>query len=160
MRRREERRWRHIVGTVLEDVCDGEACFRELYEHFRRPQAWTCAPDAGATLAELARRGYRLGMASNCDRRLRSVVTGLPELRPLEWLAISAEMGWRKPAPEFFAAVVRLAAVSAEEMLFVGDDPINDEEGARAAGLRTLLFDPLERRQPCIARLSDLLRTD
>ena len=73
---REERRWRHIVAAVLHDVCDGEACFRELFEYFSRPQAWKCAPDAGSTLAELARRGYRLGMASNYDHRLRSVVAG------------------------------------------------------------------------------------
>jgi putative hydrolase of the HAD superfamily len=158
--KREERRWRHIVAAVLDDVCDGEACFRELFEHFSRPQAWACAPDAGTTLAELARRGYQLGMASNYDRRLRLVAAGLPELRPLEHLVISSEVGWRKPAPEFFAAVVRQAGVATEEILFVGDDPINDEEGARAAGLRTRLLDPLGRWQPCITRLSDLQRPE
>jgi putative hydrolase of the HAD superfamily len=154
---REERRWRHIVAAVLDDVCDGEACFRELFEHFSRPQAWVCAPDAGQTLAELARRGYRLGMASNYDRRLRSVVAGLSELRPLECLVISSEVGWRKPAPAFFAAVVRQAGVAAEEILFVGDDPINDEEGARLTGLRTMLLDPLGQTGSGLRRLSDLL---
>jgi len=154
---REERRWRHIVGTVLEDVRDGEACFRELFEHFSRPEAWACAPDAGATLAELARRGYRLGMASNYDHRLRAVTAGLPDLRLLECLVISSEVGWRKPAPEFFAAVVQEAGAGAEEILFVGDDPINDEAGARAAGLQTLLLDPRGRAQAPLRRLSDLL---
>lgn len=154
---REERRWRHIVAAVLHDVCDGEACFRELFEHFSRPQAWVCAPDAGTTLAELARRGYRLGMASNYDRRLRSVVAGLPELRPLEHLVISSEVGWRKPAPEFFAAVVRQAGVPAGEILFVGDDPVNDEKGARGSGLRTLLLDPLGQSPGSIPQLRTLL---
>src|SRR5262249_5289944 len=129
---RERRRWRHIVAAVLDDVADGEACFRELFEHFSRPGAWACAPDAAATWAGLAGRGYRLGMASNYDRRLRAVAAGLPELRPLGALVISSEVGWRKPAPQFFDALVRQAGVSAGEILFVGDDPINDDGGARA----------------------------
>ena len=49
----------------------------------RLPQAWRCEPEAGAVLEELAARGYRLGVASNYDRRLRPVVEGLPALRRL-----------------------------------------------------------------------------
>src|SRR5262249_54077600 len=67
---REVRRWRRIVAAVLDDVKDGEAIFSELFEYFSRPSAWRCAPDAGPVLGELARRGYRLGLASNYDRRL------------------------------------------------------------------------------------------
>src|SRR5262245_54780253 len=37
---REERRWRRIVKRVLDDVSDGEQCFRRLYDHFARPDAW------------------------------------------------------------------------------------------------------------------------
>lgn len=154
---REERRWRHIVAAVLEDVTDTETSFRELFEHFSHPGAWRCAADAAATLDELGRCGYRLGLASNYDRRLRSVVVGLPELRPLHGLVISSEVGWRKPAREFFASVVEQAGVRAEEILFVGDDPVNDEEGARAAGLRPLLLNPLGRTDACIRQMSDLL---
>ena len=154
---REERRWRHIVAAVLDDVADGEGCFRELFGHFARPQSWRCAADADRVLAELARRGYRLGLASNYDRRLRSVAAGLPELAPLDCLVISSEVGWRKPAPEFFAALVRQAGVPAGEILFVGDDPVNDVEGARAAGLRSLLLDPCGPDEACVTRLDDLL---
>jgi putative hydrolase of the HAD superfamily len=168
---REERRWRHIVAAVLDDVTDGEACFRELFEHFSRPEAWRCAPGVAETLAELSRRGYRLGLASNYDRRLRAVAAGLPELRSLDCLVISSEVGWRKPARQFFESVVRQAGVPPEEVLFVGDDPVNDEEGARAAGLQTILLDPRglrglrgrrghrarDRAGSCITRMSDLL---
>ena len=156
---REVRRWRRIVDEVLDDVTDGEAVFRELFEYFSRPSAWHCDPDAGAVLAELARRGYRLGLASNYDRRLRSVVAGLPALRPLQHLVISSEVGWRKPAREFFDAVVQEASVPAGQVLFVGDDPVNDGEGARAAGLRALLLDPCGPRESCLVRLGDLLGT-
>src|SRR5262245_11931759 len=37
---REEQRWRSIVRQVLDDVSDPEACFRALFKHFSRPEAW------------------------------------------------------------------------------------------------------------------------
>jgi putative hydrolase of the HAD superfamily len=97
-------------------------------------------------------------LASNYDRRLRSVAAGLPELRPLGHLVISSEVGWRKPAREFFDAVARAAGVPAGQVLFVGDDPVNDGEGARAAGLQALLIDPRGPCQGCITRVGDLLQ--
>jgi putative hydrolase of the HAD superfamily len=136
---RERRRWRHIVAAVLPDVCDGERCFEELFAHFARPGAWRCDPQAAAVLAELERRGYVLGMASNYDSRLRTVAAGLPELRPLRHLVISSEVGWRKPAPEFFAALCERTELAPAEILLVGDDRVNDYDGATAAGLRAVL---------------------
>ncbi len=136
---RERRRWRQIVADVLHDVCDGERCFTELFAHFARPDAWRCDPHAAALFAVLGRRGLVLGMASNYDARLRSVAAGLPELRPLRHIVISSEVGWRKPAPEFFAALCARAALEPGEILFVGDDPVNDYDGATAAGLRAVL---------------------
>lgn len=142
---REIERWRRIVAQVLDDVTDPAACFRALFEHFSRPEAWRCDADAAATIATLARRGYVLGMASNYDRRLRSVAAGLSALRPLQHLLISSEVGWRKPSPRFFLAVCQAFDLPPESILFVGDDLANDFEGARAAGLRAVLFDPKEK---------------
>src|SRR5262245_59498810 len=36
---REQRRWRSIVASVLDDVADEEACFQELWQHFAGPRA-------------------------------------------------------------------------------------------------------------------------
>jgi putative hydrolase of the HAD superfamily len=139
---REVERWRKIVTGVLDDVTDANICFRELFDHFSRPEAWRCDADAAATLDFLAREGYVLGLASNYDRRLRSVVRGLPDLGRLQQLIISSEVGWRKPAANFFFALCQAIGSPAETILYVGDDPSNDYEGARAVGLRAALFDP------------------
>ncbi|HEY1861150.1 MAG TPA: HAD family hydrolase, partial [Gemmataceae bacterium] len=104
---REVERWRNIVYSVLNDVTDREACFAELFAHFAHPEFWRCDADAEVTLCELAARGYQLGLASNYDTRLRSVVAGLPALNPLSDLVISSEVGWRKPAPAVYAQVGR-----------------------------------------------------
>lgn len=153
---REVERWRRIVGQVLDDVAHPDACFQELFEHFSRPKAWRCDPDAAETIETLARRGYALGLASNYDQRLRSVVRGLTALKPLQQLLISSEIGWRKPAAPFFLAVCRAFELPSDQILYVGDDLANDYEGARAAGLRSVLFDPKEK---CLGRVPLAIKT-
>ncbi len=158
---REEDRWRRIVSSVLDDVADPAACFAEMFEHFARPSSWRCDADTAGVVRTLAEAGFRLGLASNFDGRLRSVVAGLPELAGVERLVISSEVGWRKPAPAFFAAVCREAGCPAEQVLLVGDDRANDYDGARAAGLRAILFEPtgrhLSEATVQISRLTELL---
>jgi putative hydrolase of the HAD superfamily len=160
---RERRRWRAIVAEVLTDVTAPAACFQELYQHFARPEAWRCEPGTAAVLEALAGRGLVLAVASNYDHRLRTVVAGQPELRPVRHLVISSEVGWRKPAVEFFAAVCRAVGLPAARVLHVGDDVRNDYNGATAAGLRAVLLDPDGGDRgppPTIASLADLLPGD
>jgi putative hydrolase of the HAD superfamily len=157
---RERQRWRTIVGQVLHDVVDPETCFKELFVYFSRPEAWRLDAEVPALLDQLAGRGYTLGLASNYDDRLRRVLAGLPKLQLIRHCVISSEVGWRKPAAGFFTAVGRTVHLPLAEILYVGDDWVNDYDGARAAGLPALLLDPRE-RSPAgvsrIARLSDLL---
>jgi putative hydrolase of the HAD superfamily len=157
---REAARWRAIVAEVLDDVADTEACFQELYAHFARANSWCCTPETAEVLNALSARGHVLGIASNFDRRLRGLVDNLPSLTPIRHLVISSEIGWRKPASAFFTAMCRKVEATAEQILYVGDDPTNDYEGARAAGLRAVLLDTSRPvRTPaefCIHRLTDL----
>jgi putative hydrolase of the HAD superfamily len=153
---REARRWRHIVAAVLDDVTDPEGCFQELFAHFAQPGAWRCPAEVGPVLQELSRQGYQLGLASNYDGRLRGVAAGRPELGAVRHLVISSEVGWRKPAGEFFAVVCRVAGLPPDQVALVGDDRVNDYEGARDAGLQPVLFDPGDRDPELPPRVSSL----
>lgn len=139
--RRERQRWEAIVAEVFRDQPHPSALLAELWDHFARPDAWACLPDVAACLRELQLLGIPLGIASNFDGRLRAVVAGQPALAACGRLAISAEIGWRKPAPAFFEALCELVRLPAEEILLVGDDWHNDYEGGRQAGLQVLLLD-------------------
>jgi putative hydrolase of the HAD superfamily len=157
---REHERWRDIVAEVLDDVRDPAACFAELYEHFARPDVWICEPGATKLLATLQREGYVLGLASNYDHRLHAVVAGLTPLRGIQQIVISSEIGWRKPARGFFDALIRQASAPAEQILYVGDDRVNDYDGARAAGLQAVLVDPTgQTAQGTICSLAELSLT-
>jgi putative hydrolase of the HAD superfamily len=99
-------------------------------------------------------------MASNFDARLRSIVGGIPELAPLrERCVVSSLVGWRKPSPSFFRAVAEAAGWVPEHILFVGDQPENDFDGAKAAGMLALLYDPggSHRTAASIVSLRELL---
>jgi putative hydrolase of the HAD superfamily len=158
---REVARWRAIVREVLDDVLDSESCFQELYAHFARAAAWRCEPETAEVLAALAARRHVLGIASNFDHRLRGLVENLPALRTVPYLVISSEVGWRKPAPAFFVEMCRRAGAPPQQVLYVGDDPLNDYEGGRAADLQALLLDPRSEsglpREACLPSLSALL---
>jgi putative hydrolase of the HAD superfamily len=158
---REIERWKHIVAGVLDDIRDPEGCFRELFQYFAQAESWRCLPQAGPVLEALAKRGFSLGMASNYDSRLRTVVQGKAELRSIGHLIISSEIGWRKPSEKFFAAIGRTVAQPVDKILYIGDDPINDYQGAAAAGLRAVLFDPNEEEASStsqrVSRLEELL---
>ena len=159
---RELRRWRDIVTQVLDDVVDPAGCFAALYETFSKPAAWASDPDAADVLAHFQQHGIRQALASNFDRRLHAVLEPMPIARHLEHLVISSEIGWRKPASEFFVHITETMQLPASEILFVGDDRTNDFEPARRAGMRALLVDPrgqhLDLGTERIGRLADLLR--
>jgi putative hydrolase of the HAD superfamily len=161
---RERARWRAIVATVLHDIGDADACFLELWQHFARSTNWKVAPGAGTVLAELRERDLNLAVASNFDSRLRSVLAGFSENRLLHDVVISSEVGWRKPAAGFFAALCGRLNCDASEILFVGDSRDNDYEGARQASMRAVLLDPASRQENgdcrCIANLAELLHND
>jgi putative hydrolase of the HAD superfamily len=67
-----------------------------------------------------------------CRRLLRD--RGL--LPYLDAVLISEEVGLRKPHPFIFREAARLVDCPCEEMLFVGDNPIDDIDGCRAVGMR------------------------
>jgi putative hydrolase of the HAD superfamily len=102
-----------------------------------------------------------LGVASNFDGRLRTVLNGIAEHRLLDGLIISSEVGWRKPALQFFVAVAARLALEPREILFIGDSLENDYRGAVAAGMPALLLDEACRhvQTNCrrIGRLRDLI---
>jgi putative hydrolase of the HAD superfamily len=106
-------------------------------------------------------RGLKLAIASNFDTRLRPVLEGFAKSRYLDQIVISSEVGWRKPAPQFFEELARRMQCQPAEILFVGDHLNNDYEGAQAAGLRAVLLDPAGKQLGSpwrrISTLSDLL---
>lgn len=140
-RAREVERWRGIVHDVFAaDAPEGvrEMVFCDLWEHFADPGAWR-ALDAGTRLVEAALdAGCGVALASNFDERLLAIAGRVDPLCRAAHVFASSELGWRKPAAEFFRTVERRLGAVAGELLLVGDDPRLDVAAARAVGWRSL----------------------
>jgi len=153
---REFDRWQSIVRDTLPEAA---VCFDELWHYFSTPQAWTVADDTAEALIQLQQRGLVLGIASNFDQRLASILPAFPALAPVAAVSIiSSAIGWRKPGRGFFEEVIRQAECEPAEIMFVGDDWRNDIEGATAAGLRAVLMSSelVSTHAAVVARISDL----
>lgn len=116
-------------------------------------QAWvgslTPFPGVRETLAELRRRGYRLGLVSNCCIPGRFCEQELEReglARYLDFATVSSEAGFRKPAPAIYASALEHAfgpraqwPADLGSVLFVGDAPIFDVAAPANLGMRTAL---------------------
>jgi putative hydrolase of the HAD superfamily len=148
--------WRELVARTFAAAADRplseklDECFDVLFRHFATADAWRAAPGARELLDELRRRGLRTGIVSNFDHRLYGLLEAL-QLRPLlDVVVLPGDAGAAKPEGRIFRLALQRIGVSPGEALYVGDDPIEDLEGARAAGLTPVDVSSLP-------RLADLL---
>ncbi len=137
-REREMGRWRQIVEDVFEAVPQCEMIFHELWDHFGNPGSWRALPQGQLLLESAREAGCGIALASNFDERLLPLASAVEPLTFARHVFASSEVGWRKPAPEFFQAVATRLACAPGELLLVGDDPRLDLAAARAAGWRAV----------------------
>ena len=133
-RQREIERWRGIVEDVFEQVPASGAIFADLWEHFARPEAWRPLPEGVQLVEDVKRAGGEVALASNFDERLFAIARMVEPLTFADHIFASSELGWRKPAPEFFREVEWRLGRRPEELVLVGDDPLLDVAAARKAG--------------------------
>lgn len=147
-RQREAQRWRAIVTEALPDVSQPDVVFAGLWDHFGDAKNWRVDPAAQSLLTGLRRGGLRTAVASNFDERLLAICRDLPELRSCNAVFVSSELGYRKPAAEFFAAIERALELSPDQLLLVGDHWENDFQAAKGRGWRAIwLADELQRQR-------------
>jgi putative hydrolase of the HAD superfamily len=132
--------WRGLVEQVLDRVggdasIDRGAFFTELWEEFAKPGVWELFPETRAVVSKVANR-YRLGVLSNFDSRLHTILNHLGLAHFFEHVVVSSEVGAEKPSARMFGEALDRFDVLAEEVLHVGDEPEADWRGAREAGLR------------------------
>ncbi len=98
-------------------------------------------PDVFPALQELARLGLRMAVISNWDLTLHAILESFGLTRFFEFELASLEEGFEKPDPSLFRIAATRFELPSSAILHVGDDPICDAQGARQAGMRSLLID-------------------
>lgn len=114
--------------------------------------------DVLPTLNALQARGIRLAVLSNWDISLHKVLRAFDLWGRFDLVCASLEHGVEKPDPALFRLVLEQLGVEPEHALHVGDDPLDDYQGAKSAGMRALLLDRarLESNPPYVNSLKAL----
>jgi len=136
--------WRDVVMQTLEnarvEVEPFSDFFEAVYQEFTMPGVWRLEPGALELLQDLRRAGFRLGIISNFDLRLREILKQVGVLDLFEQIVVSSQVGAEKPSARIFEEALHRFAVEPAELLHVGDEEKADGDGARALGIQALVL--------------------
>jgi putative hydrolase of the HAD superfamily len=130
----------HDQGETASELA---TLYRESYRAGRRAVA------GAAALMSALRPHAKIGIVSNNvldEQQEKLFVCGLDRL--VDELVVSGEVGVSKPDPIIFQTAMNRLGVTADETVMVGDSWMADVEGARAAGIRAIWFNPLAAAPP------------
>jgi putative hydrolase of the HAD superfamily len=109
-------------------------------------------------LIEVAAERWRVGLVSNFTYA-PVIYASLRKLGINQYfnaVLVSEGVGWRKPHKIIFSEALRILQAKAEETIFIGDSPIEDIEGAKALGMKTIFvesrFNTVADLQKCSAK--------
>ncbi|HZX60515.1 MAG TPA: HAD family hydrolase [Candidatus Methylomirabilis sp.] len=150
----EVRESREVFSRYMRTACEemgiswGERAERilgRLSEINRREGLWRggAMPGAREVLAGLKGKGYVVGVISNSDGRLETLVRDAGLAGSLDVIIDSRVVGVEKPDPRIFHLALERTGVAPHEAIYVGDFYSLDVVGARRAGLEAILLDPL-----------------
>jgi putative hydrolase of the HAD superfamily len=139
----DQQMWKRLCFGVAEAIPgltkDPQAWYEQLYSHFGQLHTWCPYPETVETLKALRAQGVKLGVVSNWDSRLPSILDHLGISPLVDTVVVSAVDGVRKPGARIFElALERLDAVPSSTIM-VGDNVTDDIVGAAGAGLTGVL---------------------
>ncbi|PIQ95427.1 MAG: haloacid dehalogenase [Nitrospinae bacterium CG11_big_fil_rev_8_21_14_0_20_56_8] len=142
----ERRFWRELVGAVFDrfgGLSDLDAYFEIIYRAFEQGESWKVFEDVeeSGILEHLNCRNVVLGVISNWDSRLEATLENTGLARHFQFILASTVVGSAKPHTEIFAEALRRSGVAASEACHVGDEIRTDMDGARNAGIDSILID-------------------
>lgn len=150
------------LGPTLEPARAELAAYHAAHNLWER-----VSEDAGVVLERLRGTGRRLAVVSNSNGTVRAKLERLGLARFFEAIVDSREEGVEKPDPRIFAIALERLGARPETTAHVGDLYHVDVVGARAAGLRAVLVDPLNLyldhdcvRVPSLTALADAVDSD
>lgn len=137
------RRMRHFLSRVVPDqAIPGDDDLVDKYERYLATYVggWRLYADTLDCLDRL-RPKFCVGILTNgaaAMQRRKVEHTGLSTR--IDLMVVSEEIGYAKPAPEAFIIACDRLSITPDRVLYVGDDPRIDIDGAMSAGLRAALI--------------------
>ncbi|MDA1329897.1 MAG: HAD family hydrolase [Chloroflexi bacterium] len=127
-----------LEASKIDELAD------EVHQHMRgtyKPKS-QLVPGALETLNLLRSRGHQVGVVTNRSRPIYQEIHDLELDLHLDFFITAGQVGAFKPQKELFEGVLNLIHLSADEVLYVGDNYFADVLGAEQAGIQAVLLDP------------------
>ncbi len=105
-------------------------------------------PESVEILRELKSLPVPLYVVSNWDIELEKVLEEVGWMGYFDGIVASAVLGVEKPRREIFDEALRLAGVTADRAVMVGNDPVSDVRGASEAGVDSVYVARKNREAP------------
>lgn len=132
--------WATALGA---DEATTDAAYAQAFARIYEPGGEMFGPyaDTLSALERLREAGFRMVVVSNWDATLRRHLEtqGLSDF--FEAAHASLEFGVEKPDPRFFLHAAAQGGVAPEQVMHIGDNPLDDLQGARDAGMMAVLID-------------------
>ena len=109
---------------------------------FYRPES-IVPEDVRRALPQLKEAGYILAVISNRDQPFQELLQEHGIGQFFDFSLAAGEVQVWKPDPGVFEHALRRANLSPQDAIYVGDNYYADVVGARRAGLKPVLYDPL-----------------
>lgn len=163
--------WTFIVSrTLLNSGADDDKLSSHIDEitsrlvkAFTNSDAYISMPFAVETLDRLKKQTESVvGVVTNSDDRVHSILDGLGMKQHLDFVVVSAHVGFEKPHKEMWKAAwsryqeIKHQQVEPHEHLHIGDDIDKDYHGSRSMGIDAVLYDPDRRCKEDIAMVHSL----
>ena len=143
---------RTTLGRYLEHVLEGVGVTDDAVLHamaewrirYNPPVGIfdTLEPSAPAALAAAREAGLAIGVISNSNGSIASLLDSLGLGSFLDFVLDSFVVGVEKPDPRIFRMALERARVDAPDAVYVGDLYSVDVVGARSVGMSAILLDP------------------
>ncbi len=101
-------------------------------------------PEARPAIERLKAAGIKVAVVSNSDGRVEELLKACAFGDLFAFIMDSGIEGIEKPDPRIFLRACERLGVAPAETAYVGDFPVVDVRGSRAAGLLPVLYDPLD----------------
>lgn len=133
---------RVVTETLSESGVKSKAVLEgmsgRLYSEFCGAGCWEVYADVPPTLTALKERGMTLGVVSNFDERLESILSSVGLTRYLDFIVATYKIKRAKPDPQMFHEALKIASVDAANAMHIGDDYVMDYLTPKAVGMRAL----------------------
>lgn len=138
--------WQNVVKAtfsqldLLEDFSDFTVFFADVYTYFATEDPWYVFSDTIPCLERLQVRGVELGVISNFDTRLITVLNSLNLEQFFTNITISSVAGFAKPDQNIFRIALDKHQLVAEQAWHIGDSLVEDYQGGKNVGIKSFLL--------------------